>query len=498
MSKEYSDYVRDSLRLRPIAYFPIYTQITGNFLSGILLAQLMYWFRKKSKIYKTEKELLGEVLITRSQFRTAISKVKKLPFLSISREKVTGKTHYTLHRKVFENYIINFIKDNPEVAETYADLLLDHDSFRAYYAQNMFGVAKNSQDLANIDQTLANIDQNVAKSSQNVANIDQNVVKSDQEEEKSRCVNSDQTLAKSDQDLANSDQDLAKSSTTHIQRVKSKDYKETTVISPKKSEAPKKEQENPSDSPSHLPSEGKPQSGKKIKTNYTPEFEFAWNLYTADSSVKGQKNKAAIAFDKAVKLFEDKQIIYSAIEKYKTSTSFELRPAQATSFLNGICKPGHKYYLDYIKGGFEERLENVKVRDAIRLKENISTQESYRKDLSKQGELNTDELLERTSAVNLNLYEKYGVEIGIFRFKKREDWIQYTGPDFVAIRIKHPMSKNDKVNVLFHIDELRQNLYVHLHGFVWSEELEQKYVRSNTGFSNIPSIEAPKKEDLIL
>ena len=64
MKKEYSDLVRDHYKLRPIAYFSIYKYLTGNFNGGIMLSQLMYWFRKKTKVYKTREEFMYELGFT--------------------------------------------------------------------------------------------------------------------------------------------------------------------------------------------------------------------------------------------------------------------------------------------------------------------------------------------------------------------------------------------------------------------------------------------------
>ena len=258
---------------------------------------------------------------------------------------------------------------------------------------------------------------------------------------------------------------------------------------------PLPEGETPSSSSLHLPSEDKPQSGKR-NIKYSTDFEFAWKLYKADSSLKGVKKKAFEAYNDAVDFHEDKEIIYDAIRRYRESSSFELRPAHMASFLHGICNPDHKYYLDYIKGGYEARLLELKAKNAIKAKDDFSEQETYRKDLSKQGELNPNELMERTSKLNMILKDKYGVKIGIFRFGKRHDWVQYTGPNYIALPIKHPMSKTEKIKVLFHIDELRNNLYVHLHGHVWSEEAENKYIEMNKGVADIPSIPPPTKEEI--
>ena len=45
------------LNQKPIAYYPIYREITGSTTAGIMLSQLMYWFSKKDKIFKTDEDI---------------------------------------------------------------------------------------------------------------------------------------------------------------------------------------------------------------------------------------------------------------------------------------------------------------------------------------------------------------------------------------------------------------------------------------------------------
>jgi len=140
MKKDISDLVKDSFGMRPIAYFPIYKDITGNFNGAIMLSQLMYWFRKKSKVYKTRREFMDEVGFTEREYKTGRSALEKLPFLRLDRSGARGKRHYTLLRSEFREFMISFIKNNPTVAERYAHELSEHPDFKAFYAEFGFGL----------------------------------------------------------------------------------------------------------------------------------------------------------------------------------------------------------------------------------------------------------------------------------------------------------------------------------------------------------------------
>ena len=72
-----------------------------------------------------------------------------------------------------------------------------------------------------------------------------------------------------------------------------------------------------------------------------------------------------------------------------------------------------------------------------------------------------------------------GWTIGFFESHPREDWVKFLGDRYVALKVISPANKEKKVTVLFTIEELRNNLYVHYHGFEWNDKLEDNYVQSN-------------------
>ena len=98
------DYLK-ILNQRPIAYYPIYRIIGGSTTAGILLSQLMYWFSKKDKIYKTDNEIMEETFLSEKELRNAKSKIKKLSFIEVTREGVPAKTYYKINWEEYEKVL---------------------------------------------------------------------------------------------------------------------------------------------------------------------------------------------------------------------------------------------------------------------------------------------------------------------------------------------------------------------------------------------------------
>ena len=99
------DYLK-ILNQRPIAYYPIYRVIGGSTTAGILLSQLMYWFNKKDKIYKTDNEIMEETFLSEKELRNAKSKIKKLSFIEVTREGIPAKTYYKIDWVEYEKILI--------------------------------------------------------------------------------------------------------------------------------------------------------------------------------------------------------------------------------------------------------------------------------------------------------------------------------------------------------------------------------------------------------
>ncbi len=239
--------------------------------------------------------------------------------------------------------------------------------------------------------------------------------------------------------------------------------------------------------------EDKPQG---VDTNfkrkeYSVGFNIIWSKYKPrHTKAKGSKANAYKAFLNVSQKFSDEEII-ELVEIYMDSSMFQLGQAHLSTFLNGLITDT-KYREEFIEGGYAHRLEKVKNN-----RRSNSPQEEYRQNLARQGELNTNELMDRTAHISVMLSIKYNIMMSVIEQGEREEWLPLIGPDYVAIPIKHPLSKTDKTKVLFHIDELRSNQYVHLHGHEWSEHHESKYQESNKNIKWVDTLQLPNKEEYI-
>jgi len=92
-----------ALNQRPIAYYPIYTQITGSLTAGVFLSQIMYWSSAMNgeKFHKPDEEFAAEMGITDKEFKLAKAKLKQLEFLKITLEGIPAKTHYYVDYELY-------------------------------------------------------------------------------------------------------------------------------------------------------------------------------------------------------------------------------------------------------------------------------------------------------------------------------------------------------------------------------------------------------------
>jgi hypothetical protein len=93
------------LNQKPIAYYPVYRQIAGSTTGGILLSQLMYWFSKKDKYFKTDTEIMDETLLTEKELRNAKKIIKNLDFITVTLEGVPAKTYYEIDWEKLEKIV---------------------------------------------------------------------------------------------------------------------------------------------------------------------------------------------------------------------------------------------------------------------------------------------------------------------------------------------------------------------------------------------------------
>jgi len=81
---------------QPIAYQPIYAEITKSVTAGILLSQILYWWGKKEEkeFYKTDQEFADELKLGFKELRAAKKKLRELGFVSTEVKGVPPKTWY--------------------------------------------------------------------------------------------------------------------------------------------------------------------------------------------------------------------------------------------------------------------------------------------------------------------------------------------------------------------------------------------------------------------
>lgn len=94
------------LTSRPIAFYPDFSAVGGSTNAGVLLSQLFYWKDKESDpdgwIYKTQKDWLNEISLTRAEQETAR---KKLRDAGILQEKLKGNPAKLYYRIDFDALI---------------------------------------------------------------------------------------------------------------------------------------------------------------------------------------------------------------------------------------------------------------------------------------------------------------------------------------------------------------------------------------------------------
>ena len=145
------------LNEKPIAYYPIYRKITGSTTGGILLSQLMYWFSKKDKIFKTDADIMEETYLTKKELETAKNLIKKLDFITVSREGLPAKTYYEIH---WEKMLSSFHdlgklettkggNYTPEKVETIHPDLGKHSIYTENTTENTTEIKENKEKILN-------------------------------------------------------------------------------------------------------------------------------------------------------------------------------------------------------------------------------------------------------------------------------------------------------------------------------------------------------------
>jgi len=104
MNRNYD--VLRALNCRPIAFYPLYRAVTGSTTAGIVLSQLMYWFSKSDRIYKTDTDIQNETGLSENELRSAKTRIKKLPFIRVTLEGIPAKTFYEILWDEYESSMV--------------------------------------------------------------------------------------------------------------------------------------------------------------------------------------------------------------------------------------------------------------------------------------------------------------------------------------------------------------------------------------------------------
>jgi len=87
------------LQDKPIAYHKIYSDITGSLTSGVLLSQLLYWYKAMGgkQFYKTDKDFMDELSMGLWELKGAKKKLLDLGLISTERKGIPAKTYYNIN-----------------------------------------------------------------------------------------------------------------------------------------------------------------------------------------------------------------------------------------------------------------------------------------------------------------------------------------------------------------------------------------------------------------
>lgn len=148
------------LNKRPIAYYPLYAKLTGSTTAGILLSQLMYWFSKKDKIFKTDAEILEETMLTENELRGAKLKLKNVSFIKITREGTPAKTFYKINWQEYERALLKFLKNKEKTtSENHQTRLVKFTKLDSWNSRNL---------ISEIHETINKVTENTTKTTSDI------------------------------------------------------------------------------------------------------------------------------------------------------------------------------------------------------------------------------------------------------------------------------------------------------------------------------------------
>jgi len=106
MANKYQRIIYEILGTRPIAFNPILAKITGSIPAGLLLSQLLYWYRKgkdKEWFYKTHVEITKETSLSRGEIDYAVKKLKQLKIIEVKVKGLPAKRYFKINLEHIDN-----------------------------------------------------------------------------------------------------------------------------------------------------------------------------------------------------------------------------------------------------------------------------------------------------------------------------------------------------------------------------------------------------------
>lgn len=101
----------DRLLKRPVAFFPVFSQIGGSVNAGVMLSQLWYWsdgrgWNEEGWIWKTSKEWAKETTLSESEVEGARKKLVERGLIRYKRAGLPAKPHYLLNKQAVLDAVI--------------------------------------------------------------------------------------------------------------------------------------------------------------------------------------------------------------------------------------------------------------------------------------------------------------------------------------------------------------------------------------------------------
>lgn len=107
---------------RPIAFHPIFAEITGDVLAGLMLSQAIYWSTRTSDpdgwFYKTQKEWQKETCMSRSNQDTARRILRKHGWWQENLTGIPAKLHYRIDHTLLSKTMLTHCNKIAEIPQT--------------------------------------------------------------------------------------------------------------------------------------------------------------------------------------------------------------------------------------------------------------------------------------------------------------------------------------------------------------------------------------------